>query len=55
MWEQVERAIASAHYWSSSTNALDPTNAWNVNFNDGNVNNDDKTNTNRVRAVRGGS
>jgi hypothetical protein len=29
-------------------------NAWNVNFNNGNVNNDDKTNTYYVRPVRGG-
>lgn len=36
-------------------NANNPTNVWNVNFNDGNVNDDDKTNTNHVRAGRGGS
>ena len=29
--------------------------AWNVNFNDGNVNANNKTNNNYVRAVRGGS
>ena len=29
-----------------------PSNAWNVNFNNGNTNNDDVTNTNRVRCVR---
>jgi len=45
----------SANYWSSSTYQNNPNNAWNVNFNDGNVNNDNKTNTNYVRAVRGGS
>ena len=28
--------------------------AWTVNFNNGNVNNDDKSNNNLVRAVRGG-
>jgi hypothetical protein len=28
--------------------------AWTVNFNNGNVNNDDKSNNNFVRAVRGG-
>ncbi len=32
-----------------------PNNAWDVNFNNGNVNNDDKSNNNCVRAVRGGS
>ncbi|MGH8647583.1 MAG: hypothetical protein ACREX4_25215 [Gammaproteobacteria bacterium] len=32
-----------------------PPNAWNVNFSDGNVNNDDKNKANHVRAVRGGS
>ena len=35
-----------------STHANNPTNAWNVNFNDGNVNNDNKSNTNFARAVR---
>ena len=30
-------------------------NAWSVNFNNGNVNANDKTNNNFVRAVRGGS
>jgi hypothetical protein len=44
----------SDNYWSSTTNADNTDNAWNVNFNNGNVNNDDKTNTNYVRAVRGG-
>jgi hypothetical protein len=29
-----------------------PTNAWNVNFNNGNTNNNDVTNTNDVRCVR---
>ena len=53
--EQAERATAASNYWSSSTNANNPTNAWNVNFNDGNVNANNKSNTNFVRAVRGGS
>ena len=53
--EQAEGATAASNYWSSSTNANNPTNAWNVNFNNGNVNNDDKRNNNFVRAVRGGS
>ena len=53
--EQAERATAASNYWSSSTNANNPSHAWNVNFDNGNVNNDDKSNTNHVRAVRGGS
>ena len=52
--EQVERATAADNYWSSTTNANNPSNAWNVNFNDGNVNANDKNNTLHVRAVRGG-
>jgi len=52
--EQAERATAASNYWSSTSNAANPFNAWNVNFNDGNVNNDDKNNSLRVRAVRGG-
>jgi Protein of unknown function (DUF1566) len=51
---QAERATAADNYWSSTTNAGNSSNAWNVNFNDGNVNNDDKNNALRVRAVRGG-
>jgi hypothetical protein len=38
--------------WSSSSLASNPNNAWNVNFNNGNVNN--KNNDNHARAVRGG-
>ncbi|HPJ96690.1 MAG TPA: DUF1566 domain-containing protein [Syntrophales bacterium] len=49
-----QRWTQSDNYWSSTTNADNTDNAWNVNFNNGNVNNDDKTNTNYVRAVRGG-
>jgi len=46
----------SSFYWSSTSNANNPDNAWNVNFNDGNVNNDnDKDNHNYVRAVRRGT
>jgi hypothetical protein len=46
----------ASNYWSSTTNANNPTNAWNVNFNDGNNNNwNNKNNTLFVRAVRGGS
>ena len=53
--EQAERATVASNYWSSTTNANNPNNAWNVNFNNGNVNNDDKNNKLFVRAVRGGS
>jgi hypothetical protein len=37
---------------SSSVYASDPSNAWNVNFDNGNVNTNDKGNTHRVRCVR---
>jgi hypothetical protein len=43
----------ASNYWSSTSNANNPSNAWNVNFNNGNVNNNDKSNTNFVIAVRG--
>ena len=33
-------------------NVSNPSNAWNVNFNNGNDNNNDKTNSNYVRCVR---
>jgi len=46
--------VQSNNYWSSTTYAPNTTNAWNVNLNDGNVNNDNKTNTNYVWPVRGG-
>ena len=39
------------NYWSSTEN--DSNNAWNVNFNNGNVNNNDKSNNRYVRCVRG--
>jgi hypothetical protein len=44
----------SNNYWSSTTNANNTDNAWRVNFNNGNVNNNNKANSNYVRAVRGG-
>lgn len=47
--------VQSSNYWSATTNANNASNAWNVNFNNGDVNNDDKTNTNHVWCVRGGA
>ena len=44
----------SSNYWSSTTNADNTNNAWHVNFNNGNVNNNNKSNSYYVRAVRGG-
>jgi len=41
-------------YWSASPYAGNATNAWNVNFNNGNDNANNKTNNNYVRLVRGG-
>ena len=50
-----KRWSQSDNYWSSTTYAPNTTNAWNVNFNNGNVNNDNKTiNPYYVRPVRGG-
>ena len=40
---------------SAGVNAVSTTNAWIVNFNNGNINNANKTNTYYVRAVRGGA
>lgn len=54
-WEQAEGATQSNNYWSSTTYQNNPSNAWNVNFNDGNTNANNKTNSNYVRAVRAGS
>lgn len=39
---------------SSSVYANNPDNAWNVNFNNGNVNANNKANNNHVRLARGG-
>ena len=47
--------VQSNNYWSSTTNANNPNNAWNVNLNNGNTNNDNKNNTNFVWPVRGGA
>ncbi len=46
---------AADNYWSSTSYAPNANNAWNVNFNDGNVNANNKNNPLLVRAVRGGS
>jgi hypothetical protein len=43
-----------AFYWSSSSNAANPTNAWLVRFDDGLVANGVKSFLRPVRAVRGG-
>jgi len=50
----MNRAV-SEWYWSSSTNANEADNAWNVNFWNGNDKDDDKDNHNYVRAVRSGT
>ncbi len=47
--------VQSSDYWSGTTNANNTTNAWDVNFNNGNVDNNDKSNTNFVWCVRGGA
>jgi len=41
-------------YWSASPYAGNASNAWNVNFNNGNDNANNKSNNNYVRLVRGG-
>lgn len=46
--------VQTNNYWSSTTNANNTSNAWIVNLNNGNVNNDNKTNSNYVWPVRGG-
>jgi hypothetical protein len=48
-------SVQSNNYWSSTSNAGNTGNAWNVNFDDGNVNADDKSNTNYVWPVRAGA
>lgn len=44
----------SSYYWSSTTYAPNTDYAWGVNFYNGYVGSDDKSNTGYVRAVRGG-
>ena len=46
--------VQSNNYWSSTTNANNTDNAWNVNLNNGNVNTNNKSNDNYVWPVRGG-
>jgi len=46
--------VQSANYWSASTNAVHPSNAWNVNFFIGDVNTGDKTVSLQLWCVRGG-
>lgn len=50
----INKKFNSSNYWSSTTNASDTSNAWNVNFNNGNDNWNNKTNSNYVRCVRDG-
>lgn len=45
--------IAASGYWSSTTDAVGPSNAWFVRFSFGDVVLDGKSNTFHVRAVRG--
>jgi len=50
--EPLKVSMASSNYWSSTTYAYDPTFAWGVNFYNGYVLNDLKTDDGYVRAVR---
>jgi len=51
---RVFSGVRTNNYWSSSSYANDPSNAWNVNLNNGNVNANNKTNSLYVWPVRGG-
>ena len=51
--QKSEEDKSSSNYWSSSTNVNNSDNAWQVNFNNGNVNNNNKTNDYLVRCVSG--
>ena len=44
--------VVSNDYWSTTTNASNTSNAWNVNFNNGNDNWNNKSNDNYVCCVR---
>ena len=46
--------MQSSYYWSATTNANNTHNAWIVNMNNGNVNNNNKSNTSYVWPVRAG-
>lgn len=46
--------FSSNNFWTSTTNASNTSNAWNVNFNNGDDNWNDKSNSNYVRCVRAG-
>lgn len=46
---KIVRAITASNHWSSTENSQN--NSWNVNFGDGNFNNNNKYNSNVVRAV----
>lgn len=45
-------SVASSNYWSSSQNVSGAKYAWNVNFKNGNTNNNTRSNENHVRCVR---
>lgn len=50
--EQARGGDQSSNYWSSTTYQNNPNNAWNVNFNDGHLNaNNKSTTTTRVPSV----
>jgi len=46
--------IQANDYWSGTEYSLNPNNAWNFNFNNGDQNNDNKDNNNYALAVRPG-
>jgi len=46
--------VQSNNYWSGTEYAPNPSNAWNFNTNNGNQNNNDKTNSFYALAVRPG-
>jgi hypothetical protein len=52
--ESGQANVQSNNYWSGTEYAPNPSNAWNFNTNDGNQNNNDKTNSFYALAVRPG-
>jgi len=46
-----ENCARASNYWTATEN--NTTNAWNVNMSSGSTNNNNKTNSNYVRCVRG--